>query len=72
MNYGARIRACRQAHNMTQAQIAAALGVTRQHVSHIEKTSVPRLTLGQWFVLADTLQVNLRDLLPNTTSSLPA
>jgi transcriptional regulator with XRE-family HTH domain len=70
MNYGARIRACRQHRKMTQAQIAAALGVTRQHVSHIEKTSIPRLTLNQWFVLADTLQVNLRDLLP--TSNLSA
>lgn len=61
MNVGANIRAIRQAVDMTQQELATAVGIGRSMIAQIERGSkVPNLILGR--DIAKVLQCDLNDL----------
>lgn len=64
---GARLRAIREAHELTQAQLAALLGIPHTNVSGIER-GVRGLTIQQLVKIARALKVPPAELLDGSTN----
>ena len=62
MTAGQRIRKMRKAYNITQADLADALGVTRQMVSKIEKCG-DNMRVSTIKKIADVLHVDAHELI---------
>lgn len=58
-----KIKEVRKQKNMTQEQLASAIGVTRSVISKYESGSIP-LTIEQYWEIADALGVKLIDIVP--------
>ena len=68
MNYyeiGQRIRKIRKANNLSQEQLAEAVGISTTHMSHIE-TGNTKLSLPVFVAIAKTLSVQTDELLYDT------
>jgi len=68
MNYyeiGQRIRKIRKANNLSQEQLAEAVGISATHMSHIE-TGNTKLSLQVLVTIASTLSVQTDELLFDT------
>lgn len=68
MNYyeiGQRIRKIRKANNLSQEQLAEAVGISTTHMSHIE-TGNTKLSLQVLVAIATTLSVQTDELLYDT------
>lgn len=69
MGRGSELINFRKRLNLTQRQVAEALGVTDQTVSNWEQSrSEPKLTFKQVKALCNILQCSLEDLPDNVTS----
>ena len=70
---GQQIRKVRKAHSMSQEELAAQVGISTTHMSHIE-TGNTKLSLPVLVDIADALEVRTDDLLcrcdAETTASL--
>lgn len=60
---GAKIRTARRAANVTQFQLANAIGMTRTSITNMERGRQP-IYLHTVSKIADTLRVSVSDLLP--------
>jgi len=67
---GSRIKGLRKARNLTQEQVADALGIRKQTVSSWEKDQVKNLTLQNLFALSDALDCEPRFLALGHTDRL--
>lgn len=59
-----RIRALRQAQNMTQEELAARIGVSPTYIAHVE-TYWRGLSLPVLYRLAKVFSISLRDFFPD-------
>lgn len=64
---GRNIRQCRKQRGLRQAQLAKMVGVSEQHISHVECGSA-KLSLPLLCKLADLFQVDVRLLLAEETA----
>lgn len=66
--FGALVRNARMAKGITQAELSAAVGVTRSHIANIEtdRTDVPITTLLR---IAQALSIDPGELLPKAALS---
>lgn len=67
---GRLIGAYRRKHKLSQAVLAQRVGHTRTSVTNIE-AGRQRIPLDLLFTIADILQVDVRDLLPAASFTLP-
>ncbi len=68
---GAKLRALRQQHNLTQAQLAARLEVSTSYVNQIENNQRP-LTAAMMLALAEKFNLDLSELISDKTDRLLA
>ncbi|MET9141483.1 helix-turn-helix domain-containing protein [Streptomyces parvulus] len=68
---GDRIRDARSAARLTQAELAASLGLARSSIANIEGGR-QRLPLHMVILIAETLNINVSELLPDMAESQPA
>lgn len=68
VSVGDRIRGARSASRMTQAQLAASLGLARSSIANIE-SGRQRLPLHVFVLIAETLNINVAELLPDVSES---
>ncbi|MCX4973185.1 helix-turn-helix domain-containing protein [Streptomyces sp. NBC_00620] len=68
---GDRIRGARSASRLTQAQLAASLGLARSSIANIE-SGRQRLPLHIFALIAETLNIKIAELLPDVTDNQPA
>lgn len=58
---GKKISEFRKKNGLTQMQFAIQLGITREHLSHIE-IGIKRPSLELLFLIAQTLQIEIKEL----------
>ncbi|MBK3528651.1 helix-turn-helix transcriptional regulator [Streptomyces sp. MBT67] len=71
VHVGDRIRDARSAARLTQAELAASLGLARSSIANIEGGR-QRLPLHMFVMITKTLNVNVAELLPDITQNQPA
>ncbi|MEV5850708.1 helix-turn-helix transcriptional regulator [Streptomyces sp. NPDC051985] len=71
LSVGDRIRDARSAARLTQAELAASLGLARSSIANIEGGR-QRLPLHMFVLIAETLNVNVSELLPDPAENQSA